>query len=251
MSEPVIGIVGLGRLGGTLARKCAEEGVPVLEFDPRHPEKWESVPAPQVLVDCGAAPAVRHTVEMCGRLGVPLVECVSDLDEEHLRLLDGLARQVPVVRAVNLSLGNYLMTRAMEQVARTVRIMERGGITGIVPEAAVFERHPATKAHRPSATATALAGRWEEATGSAASDVASLRAGGPVSDHGIRLTWPEQTFTVRHDVLSLDAAASGAIGVAGWTVGREPGHYAVHDIFDDMLATMDASASAAQGGDRA
>ncbi len=249
MPEPVIGVAGLGRLGGTLARKCAEEDILVHEFDPRHPEKWESLPAPDVLVDCSAAPAVRHAVELCTRLRVPLVECVSDLDEEHLRLLDGLAQHVPVVRATNLSLGNYLMTRSMELVVQAVRTMDRAGITGIVPEAAVLERHPATKTHRPSATATALARRWEDGTGSSVSDVASLRAGGAVSDHEIRLTWPEQTFTVSHGVLSLDAAASTAIGVAGWTVGRSPGHYAVHDIFDDMLASMGGPGAEPDRGD--
>ncbi len=238
MPELIIGVVGLGRLGGALVRLCAEEKLKVQRFGSRRPEEWAGLPAPDVLVDCSAPPAVHQVIDLSGRLRVPLVECVSDLGDDHCARLAELAGQVPVVRATNLSLGNYLLTRAVGDVARVLRVMERAGITGIMPEAAVLERHPVTKAHRPSSTAAALAAHWTRSTGSAVCDVASLRAGRTVSDHEIRLTWEEQGLTIRHEVHSPAAAASGAVGVATWAVRQAPGLYDVHAVFDDLLESM-------------
>ncbi|MFI8874999.1 dihydrodipicolinate reductase C-terminal domain-containing protein [Streptomyces sp. NPDC055243] len=238
MPEPAIGVFGAGRLGRAIHRTATAEGAVVHLYDARRPDQWDAAPVPDVLVDCSAPAAVAQAVALSARLGVPLVECVSGLDEERLRLLDAHAAGTPVVLAPNLSLGNYLQTRALRHIAEVVATMERAGITGAVPEAAVLERHPATKAHRPSTTATRLAQEWLRHTGSPTADVASLRSGPAVSDHEIRLAWPEQALTIGHQVHSLDAAASGAIGAAGWSVGRAPGTYPIHEVFDDMLATM-------------
>ncbi|MFE6159667.1 dihydrodipicolinate reductase C-terminal domain-containing protein [Streptomyces sp. NPDC056486] len=250
MSEPAIGVFGAGRLGRAIHRTATAEGHSVHLYDPRRPDHWDSAPAPDVLVDCSAPAAVAQAVDLSGRLGVALVECVSGLDEDRLRLLDAHAAKVPVVLAPNLSLGNYLQTRALRHVAEVVATMERAGITGAVPEAAVLERHPATKAHRPSTTASRLAREWLRHTGRPAADVASLRCGPAVSDHEVRLEWPEQSLTVIHQVHSVDAAAAGAIGAAGWSAGRAPGTYRIHEVFDDLLATMGAAVTAGQEDER-
>lgn len=250
MPEPAIGVFGTGRLGRAIQRTASAEGHCVHVYDPRRPDQWDAVPGPDVLVDCSAPAALALAVDLGASLAVPLVECVSALEDDHLRLLGELATKAPVVLAPNLSLGNYLQTRALGYVADVVSTMERAGINGAVPEAAVLERHPATKAHRPSTTASRLAREWLRHTGRPTADVASLRCGPAVSDHEIRLSWPEQTLTVTHEVHSLDAAAAGAIGAAAWSVGRAAGTYTIHEVFDDLLATMADAATDRREGDR-
>ncbi|MGC5346226.1 dihydrodipicolinate reductase C-terminal domain-containing protein [Streptomyces sp. DT24] len=253
MSEPTIGVVGVGRLGGAIAGWCAAEGLTVREFNARRPAEWGGIPVPDVFIDCSAREVVDDVLDLCERLVVPLVECVSDLTPGHHERLRKLAQRTVVVPATNLSLGNYLLTRVVEQVAGVLRTMDQNGIAGAMPEASVCERHPATKSHRPSGTAAALATCWLENAGSPASDVASLRAGGPVSDHEIRLSWAEQTLTVRHEMHTLDSAASGAVGIAGWTIGRSPGLYSAHTVFDHVLESMNNHApgnSERNGADR-
>ncbi|MFF9069525.1 dihydrodipicolinate reductase C-terminal domain-containing protein [Streptomyces sp. NPDC014891] len=240
MPEAVIGIFGTGRLARAVRRLATEEGLTAPLLDPRRPEQWDQVPPPGVLVDCSAPEAVAHATGLSARLDVPLVECVSGLDEHHLRMLEDRAAGTAVVLAPNLSLGNYLQTRALRVVADVVTTMERAGVTGAVPEAAVLERHPAAKRHRPSTTASRLARQWLRHTGRPAADTASLRCGPAVSDHEIRFTWPEQSLTLTHRVDSLDAAAAGAIGAAQWAAGHAHGTYTVHQVFDDLLATMAA-----------
>ncbi|MFJ5142273.1 dihydrodipicolinate reductase C-terminal domain-containing protein [Streptomyces sp. NPDC088707] len=241
MPETAIGVFGTGRLARAVHRLATEEGLTAHLLDPRRPEQWDTVPPPGVLVDCSAPEAVAHAADLSARLDVPLVECVSGLDEHHLRVLEERAAGTVVVLAPNLSLGNYLQTRALRLVADVVTTMDRAGITGAVPEAAVLERHPAAKRHRPSTTASRLARQWLRHTGRPAADVASLRCGPAVSDHEVRLTWPEQTLTLTHRVDSLDAAAAGAIGAAQWAAGHaRGGTYTIHQVFDDLLATMAA-----------
>ncbi|TXS12561.1 hypothetical protein EAO70_26520 [Streptomyces sp. adm13(2018)] len=245
MPETVIGVFGTGRLARAVHRLATEEGLTAPLLDPRRPEQWGTVPEPGVLVDCSAPEAVTHATGLSARLDVPLVECVSGLEEHHLRMLkERAAAGTAVVLAPNLSLGNYLQTRALSLVADIVTTMDRAGITGAVPEAAVLERHPAAKRHRPSTTATRLARQWLRHTGRPAADIASLRCGPAVSDHEIRFTWPEQTLTLTHRVDSLDAAAAGAIGAAQWAAGHSHGTYTIHQVFDDLLAAMAARTAA-------
>lgn len=233
-SGPVVGIAGLGRLGTAVLRHCAQEALATCRFDTRRPQDWADQPVPDVIVDCGTRAATGRVLALCAELRVPLVECVSDLTEDHLARMTHLAREVPVVRATNLSLGNYLQTRLLEHLTELLTGMQRAGLATALPEAAVLERHAATKAHRPSATATALARQWQERTGAPVSDIASLRAGLPVSDHEIQLGWTAQTLVIRHEVHSLQAAATGAVAAARWAATQEPGHYSLHSVFDDL-----------------
>src|SRR5262245_52112567 len=123
MPDPVIGVFGTGRLARAVHRLATEEGLAAHLLDPRRPEQWDTVPAPGVLVDCSAPEAVAHATGLSARLGVPLVECVSGLDENHLRTLEERAAVTVVVLAPNLSLGNYLQTRALRLVADVVTTM--------------------------------------------------------------------------------------------------------------------------------
>ncbi|QFZ19609.1 dihydrodipicolinate reductase C-terminal domain-containing protein [Saccharothrix syringae] len=232
MGEPVVGVVGAGRLGSAVARRCEADGLAVRALDSRRPERWRLGAPPDVVVDCSAPQVTVPVLDLCEDLGVPLVECVSDADAA---VLEERARRTPVVRATNLALGNFLQHRVVDLLADLVLALERAGAAGAVPEAAVLERHPATKAHRPSATADALGRRWEARSGRPPSDVASLRAGPPVSDHEVRLTWAGQGLVVRHEVRSLDAAATGAVALARWVVGRAPGLYPAHAAYEELV----------------
>jgi 4-hydroxy-tetrahydrodipicolinate reductase len=234
----VLGVVGTGRLAGAVGRIATAEGRVVRAYDPRHHEGWHAGPAPDVIIDCSAPAVTGQVADLCRAARRPLVECVSGLAAAETDRLAELSKTTAVVMAVNLSLGNYLQVRALRCVAEILLTMERAGIAGAVPEAAILERHPATKEHRPSSTAVALGREWLEGSGHPAGDVASLRGGWAVSEHQVRLSWADQAFTLTHEVRSLEAAAAGAIGVASWAVTQAPGWYTAHQAFDHLLAAM-------------
>jgi 4-hydroxy-tetrahydrodipicolinate reductase len=230
VSEPTIGVVGLGRLGNAVIGTATRLGLPVV-FAASRRAGWPRHGVADVVVDA-SAPDVAHTVfDYCARHGSALVECVSNLADEHLDELAVLAKAVPVVRATNLALGHHLQRRVVRYLA-TLPLSAVSEAT-----AAVWERHPATKAHRPSATAFELARVWAKGSGVEVRDVSSRRDGLPVSEHEVAVTWPAETLAVRHVVGSLSAAALGAVTAARWVAGREPELVPMERIYDELLGT--------------
>jgi 4-hydroxy-tetrahydrodipicolinate reductase len=236
VSETVFGVVGTGRLGTAVYELAIAQGHTARTYDSRRLPSEDTEPAPDVVVDCSAPAALPGVVRLCRHWRRPLVECVSGLEKSHQRRLAELGAETAVVFAPNLTLGNYLQSRALRCVAEILKAMQRAGTTASMPEVAILERHPARKAHRPSTTATELARLWVDLTGSPVADIASLRAGPGVSDHKVQLDWAGQALTFAHGVRSLDTAAAGAVGVGIWAVGLPAGTYPAHDVVDQMLA---------------
>lgn len=182
-----------------------------------------------VVIDASGPEALGDVVATCRSGGAALVECVSNLPDSAPDILRELALQLPVLRAENLTLGHYLQ----EQLLRALgRFAANGAVGG---DAVVWERHPATKAHRPSATAHRLATVWGEAAGQRPGDVASIRGGSPVSDHALMLALPGASLSIEHRVMDIAAAAAGAVLAAEWLVGRRLGYHAMSDVYDSLF----------------
>ena len=227
--RPGIGVVGRGRLGSRVLDACARQGRPVVLTASRT-AGWRADGVPGVLVDVSGPEAHEEVREYCLRHRVALVECVSNLGPEQWAALEELSRQVPVVRATNLSVGHYAQSRMVEWLAAL------GVHTAFPAETSVLDQHPATKAHRPSATATALARLWTSAGGEVA-EISSRRAGPPVSDHEVMWSWPSETLVLRHSVRDLDAAVSGALAAVRWARQARPGLVDMRVVYDDMVRT--------------
>ncbi len=222
---PLIGVVGMGALGRAVTAACAEAGSPVVLTASRI-AGWRVRAVPEVMVDASAPDAQDDVYEYCLAHQVALVECVSNLGHDHWDRLGELARHVPVIRATNLSVGHHIQLKILRHLASLP-------VPSAVPS--VAERHPATKAHRPSATAVALADAWTRITGEQVPEVSSQRCGMPVSEHEFQLTLAAETLTVRHAVGSLQAAAMGALTAAHWVWARRPGLVTMHAVYDDIL----------------
>ncbi|WP_412543369.1 dihydrodipicolinate reductase C-terminal domain-containing protein [Longispora sp. K20-0274] len=223
--EPTVGVVGLGRLGGAVVEACGAAGLRVVLTASRR-AGWRGS-APTVLVDASGPGAGPEVVAYCAANRVALVQCVSDIDDAHRAALCDLATRVAVLRAENLAYGHYVQRRLVEHAA----------VLGAARSAAasVWERHPATKSHRPSATARLLADTWTTATGADVGEVASYRAGLAVSEHEFTWTWPAESLVLRHQVGSLAAAARGATAAVRWLAGRPAGPATMRDVYDDLV----------------
>lgn len=227
MAEPVTaGIAGAGGRLGTAVRAGLEAaGIPVVltvSRTGRHGER-----RPDVLVDVSSPAAWPAVSDYCEEHGVALVECVSNLSAAQGEELRALSRRVPVVRATNLALGNHLQRRVVASLAALLKPVAAD------VEATVWERHPVTKVHQPSATAVELAGLWGDA------EVSARRAGLPVSEHELMLTLPGQVLVLRHHVTDLSAAAAGALAAVRWAAGRGPGMSTMDDVYGDLFAGKD------------
>ncbi|WP_035803321.1 dihydrodipicolinate reductase C-terminal domain-containing protein [Kitasatospora mediocidica] len=223
-----LGIVGLGRLGSAVRSVCHAEGTRVCLTASRR-GGWSAEAVPDVLVDASAPEAHAEVLEYCAAHRVPLIACVSNLTDTQWGALEELAEVVPVVRATNLSFGHYLQVRIAEFTAALTTGRFGASTT-------VRERHPLGKAHRPSATALALAATWAGASGRAVADIADERAGLPVSEHELTHTWDGESLHVRHHVGSWTVPARGALAAADWARAASPGLVTMRTVYDDLTA---------------
>ncbi len=222
--RPSVGVIGLGRLGRAVVDACAAAGLPVVLTASRR-TGWRAEGAPDVVVDASGPEVFAEVRDYCATGRAALVECVSNLSPRQQDELTELARHVPVVRATNLAIGHHLQKTLVRRAAELVTCGP------FEPTASVRERHPRTKAHRPSASAVELAGAWTTAV----PEICAERAGLPVSDHDVTLSWGAETLTVSHSVGSFAAAAEGAVAAARWVTGRSPGLLTVQAMYDELL----------------
>jgi 4-hydroxy-tetrahydrodipicolinate reductase len=215
---PSLGVIGAaGRLGRCICALADQLGWPVRLRAGR--QGWQIEAAPQVLIDVSHPSALPEVVAYCGREGVALVEGTSGLDAEHREALVRLGERVGVVLAPNFAFGHFLQRALLEHLAALVALQP----FPLTSEFTVQERHPAHKKDRPSATALELARLWYTHAGRPVADVASIRAGLPVSDHEVTLTLAGELLGIKHSVTDRLAAARGALHAAGWLAQRGPG----------------------------
>jgi len=203
-----VGVVGAsGRLGSRIVAQATELGHGVTL---RAGRGYWTGGVPGVLIDASAPVALPRIVDFCATHRVPLVSVISGLTDSDRRLLADLSRDVVVLRADNLSLGHYLQKYLVTALAAML-----AGEHQPAAEWHVLDRHPATKQHRPSATATALVAALQS---SGATDVGldSVRGGLPVCDHTVETVIGQETVAVSHSVREWSAYAGSAVRAAQW-----------------------------------
>jgi len=207
-----VGVVGAsGRLGSRIVAQATELGHGVTL---RAGRGYWTGGVPGVLIDASAPVTLPRIVDFCATHRVPLVSVISGLTDSDRRLLADLSRDVVVLRADNLSLGHYLQKYLVTALAAML-----AGAHQPAAEWHVLDRHPATKQHRPSATATALVAALQS---SGATDVGldSVRGGLPVCDHTVETVIGQETVAVSHGVRDWAAYAASAVGAARWLQRR-------------------------------
>ena len=159
--------------------------------------------------------------------------------QEWQNVIAALSQQAPVVVAPNFSQG-------VSVLAELARLAIR--MLGDEFDAEIVEMHHRAKVDAPSGTANHLAQVVTAAKGLEGSatvhgrsgavgarpkgevGVLSLRGGDVVGDHTLILAGPAERLELTHRAHSRDVFARGAVRAASWVVGRDPGHYDMHDV---------------------
>ncbi|MBF6387603.1 hypothetical protein IU444_26080 [Nocardia farcinica] len=220
--RPVAVIGATGRLGRAVRGACAHAGVPVVTT--ADSSAWAIGPEPPgVVIDASRPAALAAVAGYCRDTGAALLSCVSGRSATDDEVLTALAQRIPVLVAANLSPLHWVQARAAELAARLV--------DAVVPDAefAVLDRHPATKADAPSATAQSLATLLPQ-------DAAVLahRYGAPVSDHHVVITAGGESWELSHRVRDLRGPAAAALTLAAWLEEAGPGRYTAAEAFAEL-----------------
>jgi 4-hydroxy-tetrahydrodipicolinate reductase len=108
-----------------------------------------------VIVDFSVAPAVDAVIAYARKRKLPLVLCTTGLSEAQLQAVDAAAKEIPVLRSANMSLG---VNTLFKLAALTAQILADKGY-----DIEIMEKHHHRKLDAPSGTALAIADAINEA----------------------------------------------------------------------------------------
>ena len=182
-------------------------------------------------------------LDWCVERQIPAVRCTTGYSDAQLAEIDAASKKVPLFKSGNMSLGVNLMMRLVRRAA---------GVLGENFDVEILERHHNRKLDAPSGTALMLADaaaeglpytpeyvyerhsvrqkRRREEIG-----ISSIRGGTIVGEHEVIFAGPDEVFTLKHEALSRDVFASGAIAAAKYiTTVKTPGLYDMDDLLGDL-----------------
>lgn len=188
-----------------------------------------------VIVDFSHRSATRALVDFAVRTKTPLVVATTGQTSDERLYIERASDKIPIFFCGNMSLG---VTLFISLVAKAAEIFPYADIE-------IVETHHAKKADVPSGTALMIAeavlearkgkgrivvGRREGARSSGDIGISSLRIGGVVGIHEVRVTTGFQTITLKHEAHSRALFVTGTLNAIRFIVNKLNGLYSVKDF---------------------
>lgn len=169
----------------------------------------------------------------------PLVLCTTGYSPEQIKLIEDAAKQIPVFRSGNMSVGINLLVDLIKRAC---------AVLGETYDVEIVESHHRRKVDAPSGTALMLA---EAAASTLPFDseyvferqskrhprdkheigISSIRGGTIVGEHEIIFAGLDEVIKLKHTAFSRDVFAVGAIKAAKFITGaKKPGLYNMSDL---------------------
>ena len=250
---------GMGRLGSAIVTGARGRGFPVVALigGPARArvdrDAWEEsrrgnppiLPCSQIGLALGGADVYigastptgeRTNLPAVAAHGVPAVVATTGLDGDAARVLQEVARSVPVVVDANFSVGAHLLQR----LARAIGPLPPGY------DLTISEYHRRGKRDRPSGTAVdlarALEGSGAPAWGPAEGrrtpgrvEIASMRGGETPGQHTLWVAGPHEMLRFEHWAFGREAFVGGILAASAWLAdsrerGVLPGLYSLDDV---------------------
>lgn len=188
-----------------------------------------------VVIDFSHHTAACDVAAYAVKIGAAAVIGTTGHTAEEKAAISRAAETVPVFYSGNMSLGIAVLCRLAKQAA------------ACFPDAdiEIVETHHNRKADAPSGTAHMLfeavrsvrpnavehCGRAGEGRRTREEiGISSLRMGGIVGIHEVHICTGNQVLTLRHEALSREMLAEGAVDAARFILGKQPGLYGMEDL---------------------
>lgn len=197
-----------------------------------------------VIIDFSNPAALLDLVPYAIENKIPLVACTTGLGNEHLSLLEAAAKEIPVFKSANMSLGISLLTELVKKAA---------SVLGEGFDVEIIEKHHNRKLDAPSGTAMAIADALSESYENAKEYVYdrhsvrrprgkqeiglhAVRGGTIVGEHTVLFAGQDEVIEVKHSAQSRDVFAVGAIRAAGFILDKPAGFYNMQDLIASLSA---------------
>ncbi len=193
-----------------------------------------------VLIDFSQPGGTVQWLETCVTRQRPIVIGTTGHSAEQLGQIEAAAKQIPVLKAANMSVGVNLLFKLAGEVASAL---------GDSYDIEIVETHHRFKKDAPSGTAMTLLDSILAATGrDAKKDVVygrqgetgerpakqigmhALRVGDTVGEHEVHFGNLGETVVLKHTAHTRDTFAAGALRAAVWLAEKPAGRYDMHDV---------------------
>ncbi|MCM1306400.1 MAG: 4-hydroxy-tetrahydrodipicolinate reductase [Bacteroides sp.] len=188
-----------------------------------------------VIMDFSHHSLTKELVDNAVARKIPLVIATTGQSREEREYIERAAEQIPIFFCGNMSLG---VTLFITLVAKVAEIFPYADVE-------IVETHHAEKADVPSGTALMIAdailkarnGEGKIVIGRRAGQrekgeigISSLRIGGVVGIHEVRLSTGYQSITLKHEAHSRALFATGALHAIRFIADKPRGLYSVKDF---------------------
>ena len=228
-----------GRMGHQVANLAEEEGAVIVAGVDVHAEAWDHFPVypsftmvqedADVIVDFSRPEGLSALLSYARAHRLPVVLAATGYNEQDLAAISAAAKEIPIFRSANLSLGVYVLKTLAHQAAQL--------LPGFDIE--IVEKHHNQKLDAPSGTALMLydavsqphsapiygrSGRTQKRDTNEIG-LHAIRGGTVPGEHEVGFYGPSEVVTLSHSAQDRSIFARGALRAAHFIVQQQPGEY--------------------------
>ncbi len=216
-----IGLIGSsGKMGQRVLSCILKDPTLFLTWELSSKSSRDPLSKADVIIDFSTTSALHENILLAEKMGTSLVVGTTGLQEKDFKALREASLKIPVLWAPNFSLGVAILVHALKTLSPLLQ-------KKFTPS--IEETHHIHKKYKPSGTALALAEALQTSYKTAPS-IESFRQGEMIGDHSIFFLAEDEIVTLRHESLSRDAFALGALEAAKFLVDKPAGFYNMQDL---------------------
>ena len=238
-----------GRMGRQVAALAEDEQAKIVCGVDVHVEQWSDFPVypsfslveeeADMIVDFSRPEILPTLLAYAKARHLPVVLASTGYNEEDLTAIAEAAKEIPVFRSANMSLGIYVLKTLAHQAAQL--------LPGFDIE--IIEKHHNQKIDAPSGTALMLYdavshpdtvpvfgrnGRTQKREKQEIG-VHAIRGGTVPGEHEVGFYGPSEVVTLSHSAQDRSIFARGALKAARFIAKQKPGEYSMDDLAKDMV----------------
>ena len=238
-----------GRMGRQVSALAEECGVKIVAGVDVHPDAACAFPVypsfslvqeeAEAIIDFSRPEGLSSLLEYALAHHLPVVLAATGYQEKELQLIENAAREIPVFRSANMSLGVYVLQSLARQAARLLPDFD----------IEIVEKHHNQKADAPSGTALMLYdavknpeslpvfGRHTRTEKREKREIGvhAVRGGTVPGEHEVGFYGPCETVLLTHSAQDRSIFARGALKAARFIAAQAPGQYDMSTLADHML----------------